>query len=114
VSDPAVPEPSVQTTGYQLFWFPEDDPDAFVWSLTVEWRGGETWAVCHHRYCLSATGEWDFEVRPSEREEGWVAAHRFNLDTALSLAKEAGPKLNINGFTIADLLAKKALLEASP
>ena len=41
---------------------------------------------------------------PSGREDDWLATHRFDLDTALNLAKEAAPKLTTNGFTVADAL----------
>ncbi len=43
-------------------------------------------------------------MRPSERDDDWLDAHRFDLDTALMLAKEAAPKVTVNGFTVADAL----------
>lgn len=98
----SIPDPRVQVMGYQLLWLPEDDPDAFVWSVTVEWRGGATWAVRWGGRCLNNSGAWDLEPVNSERSDEWKRTHRFDHPTAMRLALEAGPKL-----TIAGLIAKK-------
>lgn len=103
-----VPEPTIRPESYRVTWLPDDDPNVWTWSVTVEWRNKDSWAVCHGPYCLSESGEWEYELRPSDRTPAWERTHRFNLDTALALAKKAGPELNVNGLTIADLIAKKA------
>jgi hypothetical protein len=35
----------------------------------------------------------------------WLAEHRFDLDTALTLAREKAPHLKVNGWTVADELS---------
>lgn len=87
--------------------------EADTWSLTVAWRGERKWAVTRFRYCLSADGEWDFEPSPSNREDNWLAAHRFDLETALRLAAEHAPKVTINGITALEILAKHEARAAS-
>lgn len=99
------PEARVQATAYTVNCLPEDDTDGHVFALTVEYRGRDRWAVLRHGRCLGTDGQWDYEVRPSEREDDWLATHRFDLDTALKLAKEAAPRVRVNGFTVADALA---------
>lgn len=53
-------------------------------------------------------GIHDYEMRPSEREDEWLAAHRFDLDTALELAKATAPNVTVNGFTVEKALAMYA------
>lgn len=58
----------------------------------VENRGPGKWAVTQDpdmRLCLSVDGEWDFEPPSSERDDEWLQAHRFDLNTALALAARA-------------------------
>jgi hypothetical protein len=81
--------------------------EADTWSLTVQWRGFDKWAVTNGGHtCLGSDGEWDWEPIPSSREDDWLAAHRFDLETALHLAAEHAPKVTINGKTALDILAK--------
>lgn len=87
--------------------------DSYAWNLTVEWRDHGLWAVTHHGYCLTDTGRWEYEVRPSERTEEWIKHRRFPLKEALRLAHAQAPKVCINGFRPADLIAKYAH-ETSP
>lgn len=106
-----LPEPTaiVRATEYRVTWLPDDDPDCFPWSLTIEWRAEDLWAVCWAGHCLSKGGKWDLEPLSSSRTDAWKARHRFDLATATALAKKHGPRLRINGYTVADLLVKKAL-----
>lgn len=93
-------------TRYTVNLLPETNPHGHVFEITVEYRGHGTWAILYHGQCLSQDGEWDYELRPSEREDEWIAAHRFDLDTALRLAMEAAPGVTVNGITAADALAR--------
>jgi hypothetical protein len=102
------PEPSVRPTRYTVNCVPEDDINASGFTITVEYRGPDTWAVCRHRQCLAADGTWDYEPRPSERGDGWLARYRHDLDTALKLARAAAPLVTVNGWTVADALAMRA------
>ncbi len=99
-------EPTVRATQYDVCCLPEDNINHGVYAITVEYRGRNLWAVKRFGQCLSTDGEWDYESRPSEREDEWLAAHRFDLDAALRLAKEQTPKVTVNGFSAADALAR--------
>jgi hypothetical protein len=84
-----------------------DDPDHDIglssWDVTVAYRGRGLWAVTHHSYCLNKNGGWDYEMRPSERDDDWLGEHRFPLDEAVRLAKQIAPHISINGRTAAEL-----------
>ena len=97
--------PAATPTVYTVTCLPEHIEDASSWSLTVEYRGRGLWAVKRHSHNLSRSGEWDWESIPSEREDEWLAEHRFRLEEALELAKRAAPDVIVNGMTPADLLA---------
>ncbi|MFE9844727.1 hypothetical protein [Streptomyces goshikiensis] len=98
------PEPTVRPTRYVVSCLPETNDNAPHFSLNVEYRGRDLWAVVRHGSCLSAAGQWSHESVPSQRDDEWLAEHRFDLDTALKLAKEAAPTLSVNGFTVAHVL----------
>jgi hypothetical protein len=100
----ALPEPTVQPTRYAVSCVPEGDINASVFGLTVEYRGRSLWAVIRHGSCLNSAGQWSYESIPSEREDEWLADHRFDLDTAIKLAKEAAPLITVNGYTVADAM----------
>lgn len=91
----------MQVTEYTVSLLPEG-PDASSYEITVSYRGRGLWAVARHRMCLGGDGEWDWESLPSERAEEWLLAHRFDLDTALRLAKEAAPGIVVNGRSAVD------------
>ncbi|MFI7608754.1 hypothetical protein ACIBTV_27090 [Micromonospora sp. NPDC049366] len=99
--------PPVQTrvTRYEVCGLPGDDSNSRHFTIVVEYRGEERWAVTHGRMCLGVDGTWDFESQPSERVDEWLDTHRFDLETALRLAAEQAPLLTVNGHTIADVLA---------
>jgi hypothetical protein len=96
---PGIPEPTVQATGYEVSLLPEGDVNRLSFTINVEYRGDDRWAIVRHRQCMNAQGEWSWESIPSGREDDWLAEHRFDLDTALRLAKEQAPKLMVNGMT---------------
>lgn len=101
---PSVPLAVVQPTRYVVSCFPPDSEEGGHFNLAVEYRGRGLWAVVRLGQCLSRTGTWDYESIPSERTDEWLADHRFDLDTALKLAKEAAPLVTVNGFTVTDAL----------
>ncbi|MGI5162731.1 hypothetical protein ACQEU3_46995 [Spirillospora sp. CA-253888] len=103
------PEPTVRATRYAVCALPDDHEWRRHFVIHVEWRGDDRWAVVQPGEpapCLSSDGTWDWEMRPSERTDEWIATHRFDLDTALRLAEEAAPHLTVNGSTPADVLAR--------
>ncbi|MFE9845813.1 hypothetical protein [Streptomyces goshikiensis] len=100
------PEPTVRPTRYVVSCLPETNDNAPHFSLNVEYRGRDLWAVVRHGSCLNSAGRWSYESIPSEREDEWLAEHRFELDTALKIAREAAPTLTVNGYTVADALRR--------
>lgn len=100
------PGPAMATE-YTICALPEGDINHGSYAITVAYRGDGRWAVLHHRWCLGTDGVWDFEMRPSEREDEWLDAHRFDLDTALRLAAEAAPGVEVNGITAAEVAARR-------
>jgi hypothetical protein len=92
-------------TEHTICALPEDHPGWRHFVITVEFRGGGTWAVCHQRDNLSTTCDWDFEDSASSRDDEWLARHRFDLDTALRLAEEQAPLMTCVGISALQALA---------
>ncbi len=88
---------------YTVSVLPADHDAARHFTITVEHRGRDRWAVCHLGRCLSAGGGWSDEPRPSDATDEWLDGHRFDLDTALRLAEQAAPGLVCNGRTAAEV-----------
>lgn len=110
--------PLVRVTQYTINAYPDPDSiNASIFTITVEYRGRDRWAVCRHGECLGKRGQWSYESSPSSRTDRWLGAYRHDLDTALRLAKNASAKLRVNGMTVADCWAweqaRRAEKEAS-
>lgn len=74
-------------------------------TVTVEYRGRGLWAICWSgRGCWGTDGEWDYERSPSNREDDWLETHRFELDFALSKARELAKTLRVMKWTVQDIL----------
>lgn len=117
------PGPRVRATRFEVSLLPENFPDGDVWSVIVEYRGGGLWAVRCRTRTLGADGSWSqgYAWRGGDREpatdaewddynrgeDEWLAAHRFDLDTALRLAREAAPGVTVNGITAAEALRRR-------
>ncbi|MEU6054278.1 hypothetical protein ABZ829_28135 [Streptomyces xanthochromogenes] len=112
------PEPTVRAVEYTVSCVPEDNLDSHSFELRVQYRGAGQYAVIRHGHsCLGADGTWDQGIKPYGRGDEWLAAHRFDLDTALRLAKAAAPHVTVNGFTVTDALAmqqKRAERDGGP
>lgn len=96
------PEVLVEPTRYEVSVLPHDDINRSSFTINVEARGHGTWAVARHNQCLNASGQWDWEPSPSNREDDWLATHRFDLDDALALARKLAPTVTVNGRTALD------------
>lgn len=81
------------------------------WDLTVEWRGGELWAVMWHGLAFNRRGRTDYERQPSSRTDAWKRAHYFPEAEALQLAHKFAPTVKVNGLLPADLIEKHAARE---
>lgn len=99
---------TVRPVRYEVSVLPEADINNLVYALAVEDRGAGRWAVVRHQQCLGRSGQWSYELRPTEREEEWMADHRFDLETALRLAEEAAPSVIVNGISAAEVAARAA------
>jgi hypothetical protein len=99
-------EVTVEATTLTVNAVPADVPQAYLWELTVEKRGPDSWAVCRMRECLGSDGEWWYESIPSERSDEWLKTHRFDLSTAVRLARLEAPKVTVNGLSVAAVLER--------
>jgi hypothetical protein len=113
-----IPEPHVLAVEYTVNCVPDDDLDSHAFEIRVQYRGNGRYAVIRHGHsCLGADGTWDQGVKPYGRGDNWLDAHRFDLETALALAKEAAPHITVNGFTVTDAIAmqtKRAERDGGP
>ncbi len=98
-----LPEAIVRPTRYAVSCVPADAaPDAHVWAITIEEQRDGSWIAAHHGSWLTAEGDWEIGY------SGSYAACSHGFDTALRLAKEAAPKVVINGRTVEQALALAA------
>jgi hypothetical protein len=102
----APPTARVKATTYTVSLLPEDDVSFPVYMITIEDRGGDRWAVTRHSMCLGADGDWEFGVKPYDRGDDWLNSHRFDLETAIALAREAAPGVVVNNITALQAFAR--------
>lgn len=103
---PNVPEANVRAVEYTVNCVPDNDLDGHLFEIRVQYRGAGRYAVIRHGdMCLGADGTWDHGVKEYDRGDDWLNAHRFDLDTALRLAKEQAPLATVNGHTVTDAIA---------
>jgi hypothetical protein len=107
VSTVAGVDVQTRTTEYEVCALPESNINYPHYVITVEYRGAGRWAVTRMRQCLSVDGRWDWESLPSERGGQWLDRHRFDLDTALRLARTWAPTMTCNGRTVTEVLTRK-------
>lgn len=116
-----LPEPTVTASRYLVSCLPEGHDDRYLFTITVEYRGNGRWSVKNRSQCLGADRSWswgfrwtggDDEPATSEdmasfdkEQDAWLAEHRFDLETALRLAKEHAPRLMYRGYGVAAALA---------
>lgn len=77
-----------RVTEYEVCAWPEGDINAEAYVIKVAYRGRGLWAVIRRGLCINVNGGWDREPIPSERTDEWLAAHRFDEQTALRLATD--------------------------
>ena len=93
----------IEPSAYVVCGLHPDDPDSSVWTLTIERKAPDRWAVMFlSRAYNRRTGEFDWEPIPSERTDAYKRTHRFPFDEAWRIALEAYPKLVINGLRVVD------------
>ncbi len=94
----------VNPTTYTVSVCPPDDlqaRDRGLWDITVAWSGRPgRWAVRGSMgNVYDIDGNTEYEPLPSDRDDGFLERYRFDLDTALELAKRVAPTVTINGMT---------------
>lgn len=82
--------------------------------IKVEQRGRmgtERWAILDNPFCYNrVTQEWEYEVRPSERDDDWMAQTRMLLGEALPLAKRLCAEKKVQALNqISQILAIRAM-----
>lgn len=110
-TEPHIPEPAVQPTGYVVSCLPEGHDDRWTFTIQVKYAGNGQFAVRHGIRDYGTDGTWDYEPSWPENsideDVAWLAAHRFDHDTALRLARELAPTLTYRGRSVADVLAAR-------
>jgi hypothetical protein len=106
----SMPEPTVQATGYLVSCLPEGHDDRWTFTIQVKYTGNSLFAVRHGIRDYGTDGTWAYEPDWPEHDisEGaaWLAAHRFDHDAALRLARELAPTLTYRGRSVLDVLAE--------
>lgn len=90
-----------QVTEYRVSAAPLDDREGARFALIVRWNRTDTWMVtdgAHPPDYMGADGRWSWET-DDEHTEGWRDAYKFDLPTALRIARDAAPKVTVNGRT---------------
>lgn len=95
---------ALTVTQFTLSVLPEDNVNYRHYAVRVEYGRGEGWAVRNAiGDCLGADGEWMFDgarfIEDPDAKAAWLAEHRFDLSTAMKLARDAAPDVTINGRT---------------
>lgn len=88
---------SIWATRYAVSCLPIDDINARYFTLHVEYRGDDQWAVMDGPFGLFADGRRDFEH---------LQGDRFDVLTALELARQQAPLMTVNGRTLEEALAQ--------
>jgi hypothetical protein len=93
---------------YEVSVLPLDFEDGYLWTINVEYRGNDLWAIMHRvGNVYGKNGTWSHEHVPGERTDEWLEEYRWPLEEALEKAKELAPGLKFHGMSPEDLLAGK-------
>ena len=111
--DEGMDDARVTVTSYEVSIWPEDcsGMDSAMYCCSVTHSGYGNWSVrrgsaSSDAPVLGIDGQWHHERLPSERTKRELAEHRFDLETALKLAREMAPRVTINGQTAEEALAR--------
>src|ERR1035441_3898458 len=94
-------EPRSTVTSYVVSIWPEDCSciDSAMYCCAVVDQGFGKWSVRRgtctdkesNQPCLGTDGDWHYENLPSDRTREELAGHRFDVVTALGLARKMAP-----------------------
>ena len=100
-------------TSYEVTIWPEDcsGMDSALYCCSVVHSGYGRWSVRRGSASsggpvLGADMEWHYENLPSDRTKQELAEHRFDVVAALAMAREIAPRVEINGLTAEQALAR--------
>jgi hypothetical protein len=102
VNEPVIHQ---QATSYTVAVVPLEDLEGrrrglSTWDVEVEWTGVPgKWAVRHLGRVYDINGEEVWEPSPSNREDDFLERTRFDLETALKIARRVAPAVVVNGLT---------------
>ncbi|MEW1565741.1 hypothetical protein AB0454_22480 [Streptomyces sp. NPDC093509] len=112
VPPPGVPDAEVLPVRFVVSSVPEGHNARHAYTINVHYRGEGMYSVGHGLAYADGDGAWSYEPsRSGEDDEHdadgltWIAAHRFELTTALRLARRLAPTLTVRGRSVADVLA---------
>jgi hypothetical protein len=88
-----------EPTAYTVCAVPETVEEWEIFAITVERTAPGRWAIRRRSRCLDRDGAWVHESIPSERSDDFLERCRFDLDTALDMARQVAPTLRSNGIT---------------
>lgn len=88
---------------------PEYGSASLAFTIAIERRGSETWAVTRLGQYLARNGTWDEAPARDDQTRAWWGDHLFDLATALEMAKAAAPNIVVNECTPADIIAHHEL-----
>jgi hypothetical protein len=98
------PQAHEMATSYTVAVTPLDDIEGrrrglSTWDVMVEWSGvPDRWAVRRMGRVYDINGEEEWEPSPSGREDDFLDRTRFDLATALTLARKVAPTVVVNGM----------------
>lgn len=102
------PDVRVRPTRFEVSLLPPEHEGFRYFRVFVEVLDRCGRAVHDGHSCLGGDGQWDHAGKSVYgRDDTWIAAHRFDLETAKRLAIEAAPGINVNGMNAAQALARK-------
>ena len=107
------PEVFVAPIVFEVCAIPTTYPDRWDWTLRVEARGRDRWAVVFRgqwTYCKSDARKkiprGRIEPMNSSRTDAYLKAYRHTFDEAMDLAKTLAPKVMVMGMTAAEWMAR--------
>ena len=99
-----IPEANVRATVYEVCCLPVEWQSRRHFTVTVEHRGEDRWAVLADGFCFDADRQRCYEGLSSNRSPDFLRRYRFTLEDALALAKRIAPTLKVGRYTVADAL----------
>lgn len=73
-----------------------------LWSIKVEARSKNTYAVIHRMKTYMKDGTWEHESQPSSRTNKYIKNSRYTLSKAVKLAEKASREVTFFGYTAPD------------